>query len=142
VAGRQIRWASLGRVAAIAAAVLAAIVSLPALLGGERPPPVPADVGLAPPAVAEPVAPAVMPAETSQPVANPEHLQPKGKNRLRKRDANTGRREQPRRDLRSPHRKHRNEGGEQVARAPAPAPTYVPAPVYSPPPPGEFRFER
>jgi hypothetical protein len=49
MAGRQIRWRSAGRAAAIAVAVIAGIISLPALLGSDRPPPVPDDVGVAPP---------------------------------------------------------------------------------------------
>jgi len=61
--GRQIRWSSVGRAAAIAAAAIAGVAALPALLGGDRPPPVPADVGLVPPPAGSPVtAPAGPPA--------------------------------------------------------------------------------
>src|SRR5436190_23513449 len=56
MAGRQIRWRSVGRAAAVAAAVIAGIISLPALLGSDKPPPVPADVGLAPSPTSGPVA--------------------------------------------------------------------------------------
>ena len=45
--GRRIRWANAGRAAAIAAAVLAGLATLPALLGEDEPPPLPEDVGLA-----------------------------------------------------------------------------------------------
>src|SRR3954463_9998393 len=61
VAGRQIRWSSVGRVAAVVAAAIAGIVSLPALLGSDAPPPVPPDVGITPAPVAATPAPVEAP---------------------------------------------------------------------------------
>src|SRR2546423_1240045 len=66
MAGRQIRWRSVGRAAAGAAAVIAGVISLPALLRSDKTPPVPADVGLAPTPASAPVA---SPAEPVDPNA-------------------------------------------------------------------------
>jgi hypothetical protein len=133
VKGSQIRWASVGRVAAIVAAALAGIASLPALLGGDAPPPVPPDVGLAPP----PVAAASIPgADASPPV-------PAAKPAKRRR----GHRHAPRpTSHRAGHgRRHRRHHGHATdgATSEAPSAIYGPAPLYSPAPaPGEFRIER
>ncbi len=54
MSGWRIRWSSAGRAAAIAVAALAALAVLPSLLGGSEPPPLPADVGLAPAATPAP----------------------------------------------------------------------------------------
>jgi hypothetical protein len=139
VAGRQIRWASLGRVAAIAAAVLAAIVSLPALLGGERPPPVPGDVGLVPsPSVAatEPALPAPAAATAEPPPVRSGAVEREGGRGGGQQASGHKRQHRQSRD--------RDQSGaeDQSQQAWAPAATYAPAPVYSPPAPGEFRFER
>src|SRR5215204_6209442 len=64
MAGRQIRWPGVERVAVIGAAVIAAIAAFPALMGSDRPPPVPADVGLVP----LPPAPAPQPLPHAAPV--------------------------------------------------------------------------
>jgi site-specific DNA-cytosine methylase len=133
-----------GRAAAIAAAVVAGIVSLPALLGSDRPPPVPPDVGLAAPPATDPVA--ADPARVEPPTAAAPKDRP-GRHRAARRHPEShlvrthqsgGKRS------RQSHRGRQHEA-QPVAEAPPPhpAPTYVPAPVYSPPPqPGEFLFER
>src|SRR3954466_11680414 len=83
VAGRQIRWASVGRAAAVVAAAIAGIVSLPALLGSDAPPPVPADVGLAQAPLT--TQPAPVKARATPPRASrPKPLRPTG-NRLAQR---------------------------------------------------------
>ncbi len=134
----QIRWQSVGRAAAIAAAVIAGIVSLPALLGSDRPPPVPPDVGLRPAPVAS--APPPAPGPDPAPPAAPKR-EPGVHHRLVKRRH----RPHPR-----PHRgrprpaHHGHSRPPQTAPPPVTAPTYVP-PVYSyvpPPPRSEFGIER
>ena len=133
----------MGRAVAIAAAVVAGIVSLPALLGSDRPPPVPSDVGLAPPPATDPVA--ADPARVGPPTAAAPKDRP-------------GRHHTARRDPAESHLVRTHQGGKRSRQShpgrehaaqpvaepsPPPAPTYVPAPIYSPPPqPGEFRFER
>jgi hypothetical protein len=140
VAGRQIRWRSVGRAAAIAAAAIAGIISLPALLGSDKPPPVPPDVGLRP-APAEPT-----PAATPQAAASPDtpppavpKRAPGNRHRLAERNRH---REQshPDRERRHPRHQQHNPLPETT---PAPTPSYTP-PVYSyvPPPPPEFGIER
>jgi hypothetical protein len=142
VGGRQIRWQTAGRAAAIAIAVLAGIISLPALLGSDRPPPVPADVGLAPPPE-EPV-PVRVPAATSAATSRPPKQAKDGRRRL------TGR--QPRPDRPRPRRSHRRRSHPRRSRhqdapeavVPPSTSTYTP-PVYSYVPPAarpEFGFER
>jgi hypothetical protein len=120
---RQIRWASVGRVAAIVAAAIAGILSLPALLGGDAPPPVPPDVGLtqAPIPAAPPAAPQP-PAPQSRKQPEPPHS-----------------RSRPR-PVRRPHHHHPTHAAAGTVTA-IPAPAYVPS--YPPAPqPSEFQFER
>jgi hypothetical protein len=145
--GRQIRWGSVGRAAAIAAAAIAGIVSLPAVLGSDKPPPVPADVGLAPQPqarvpVAGPAEPALPnPASKAHPGGSGEffrHIRnnsPKGR-RLGRKAPNR------RRSSKVSHPR-----AEHAPPTPPPPSSPVPAspPVYSYVPPassGEFRFER
>ena len=127
MSGRQIRWASVGRVAAIVAAAIAGIISLPALLGGDAPPPVPSDVGLAPPPIASmaPHAPQP-PAPPPQHVTKPHHHNPP----------------RPKLVKRTHRRRHHHQKSSPPDGASLPpVPTYVPS--YAPPPrPGEFQFER
>jgi hypothetical protein len=66
--GRRIRWGSLVRLAAVAAAVLAGLAVLPALLGSDEPPPLPEDVGLAEVAPPAPPEAPVTPDPTPPPV--------------------------------------------------------------------------
>jgi hypothetical protein len=134
-----------GRAAGIGAAVVAGIISLPALLGSDRPPPVPPDVGLAPPP-AEPVQAAVPP-PPAPPIRAPKRPG-RGDHRLatRKRPRERSRPRRKRSERRDGS--HRRSGPAQrdtaeTAAAPAP-PIYVP-PVYPyvpPPSSGEFQFER
>ena len=137
MAGRKIRWANAGRAAAIAAAVLAGLASLPALLGGDEPPPLPEDVGLAqvaPPPVAVPPAP-VAPVPAKPPKAD------RARNkRLAAREAAAARRD-PRRS------KRENDSAGDDSDTVAPAVTFIPAygptPSYPAIPPREaFDFER
>jgi hypothetical protein len=132
MAGRQIRWPSVGRAAAIGLAVIAAIAALPALLGSDGPPPVPEDVGLVPPPV--PVG-----AEA------PEPLGPEPPPLPVKRAGNVGREARPQAGSGSPAQKGRSpqekrpadDGESEVAAEPV-----CPAPVYSPPASsGEFQIE-
>jgi hypothetical protein len=141
----QLRWASVGRAVAIAAAVIAAIAGLPALLGSDRPPPVPADVGLAtvdPTDVWLPPDPAPVSDAAAARTPSSAYAKPSPKP-AKRRPAKGGR----------PERHARRRGGERAERrpgaaAPAPSvqavsPAYLPAPSYSPPSvTGEFRFER
>jgi len=129
-----------GRAAAIAAAAIAGIASLPALLGGEEPPPVPPDVGLA-----------ALPASIGAPAkADPSRsgkLFRHTRRNFPKRASGHGR--QHRRQRRSPQHshvrlRHAHPPGmapsSPVPAQPAPSP---PAYSYVPPSsPGEFRFER
>jgi hypothetical protein len=127
-------------VGAIAAAVIAGIVSLPALLGSDRPPPVPPDVGLRPPP-AQPV-PAVVP-PAPDPAASPRPGAPGRDRRDRRLAARKRRRERSRRKHQRPRRRSRAHGADWSNAAPSPPP-YAP-PVYShvpPPSHGEFEFER
>jgi hypothetical protein len=138
MAGRRIRWASVGRAAAIALAVIGGLIALPALLGGGSPPPVPADVGLAPPpATAQlPPAPAVPP--PALPVERPQGKRDHGRERSLPRRA----RSHPER--KRLHARHRHHDNTEAPSAPA-LPPLSAAPTYSyvpPPSPGEFRFER
>jgi hypothetical protein len=133
-----------GRAVAIAAAVVAGIVSLPALLGSDRPPPVPPDVGLAPPEAADPIPANSVPVEPA--TAGGQKDRPGRHHPARRHPARSHLvREHQGRGKRSrqshPGRQHEDQ---PVAEAsPPPAPAYVPAPIYSPPPQsGEFRFER
>jgi len=150
MAGRQIRWRSVGRAAAVAAAVIAGIISLPALLGSDKPPPVPADVGLAPTPASAPVASPAEPvdpnaATKTDPDGSGKFLRDRRRNSPRRRLATEGknrgrshsRREGPHPDSKPDHRPD-----------PAPPPPSLPVqspPAYSyvpPPSPGEFHFER
>ena len=146
--GRQIRWASAGKIAAIAAAALAGVASLPAVLGSDAPPPVPADVGVvAPPSGAPPAA-----APTEARLPTPSSSAPGSEKRLVKEGKQRRRRKQPHRhgvrvreQREHPHRireqSHRH--AEDPPSVPA-LPLTVAPPVYSqapPPSPGEFRIE-
>jgi hypothetical protein len=123
---RQIRWASVGRVATIVAAVIAGVLSLPALLGGDAPPPVPPDVGLTPSPVATAVPPPAQPT-VPQRVPKPHHRKPPRPKLVKRTPARR-------------HDHHHKSSPPDVAALP-PVPTYVPS--YAPPPrPGEFQFER
>jgi hypothetical protein len=137
MAGRQIRWQSVGRVAAIAAAVIAGIVSLPALLGSDKPPPVPSDVGLAPPS-------ASAPAHAS--LSNPAPKGDRGGSgdfvrHIRKKSPRDRSSDRPKRRHVHPHARQR-----RPSESPAPPSLPVPAPpVYSyvpPPTPDQFGIER
>jgi hypothetical protein len=146
MAGRQIRWASVGRIAAIAAAALAGIASLPALLGGDAPPPVPADVGLAPPPTTNPNPTAAPPPPMI--AATPPSKPPRP---ARRESAKFGHPEPASGDRRRDHddrgRDHSGKGraGAQAVVESPPVPTVVAAPpVYSSPSPssgGEFQIE-
>jgi len=141
VAGRQIRWASVGRAAAVVAAAIAGIVSLPALLGSDAPPPVPADVGLAQAPLT--TQPAPVKARATPPRASrPKPLRPTG-NRLAQRRPRhrLAHRRPPHHHLHHAHASH-DHASTPSAPAQAPSPAYIPAPAYSPPLPGEFQFER
>ena len=120
--------------AAIAAAALAAIAVLPALLGGSEPPPLPADVGLAPTAT-----PKLPPITDLAPAVE----QPPAKLLPRRRRTDPARGERPAdRAVHPRHHSRRNRG--EKGPAPASTPTLSP-PVYvypvTPAPP-EFGFER
>src|SRR5262245_52164389 len=112
MAGRQIRWPSVGRAAAIGLAVVAAIAALPALLGSGSPPPVPDDVGLAP---RPPIA-------VSAPVAAPRPPEPKKTPPVKPRRRI---REHAVRRPRNPRRRHESTV--------VPTPVYVPPIAYTPP---------
>ena len=152
--GRQIRWQSVGRAAAIVAAGIAGIASLPALLGSDKPRPVPPDVGLM-----SPPASAALPPSPQSPAATPQSQASRRQSR-----ASTGRRPHSRlaerrrrrrpdrhgaREERKPGHWHRGEGSDRGDVTPPPPPAPV-APAYSPPTysylpppnPGEFTFER
>jgi hypothetical protein len=153
MAGRRIRWANAGRAAAIAAAVLAGLATLPALLREDEPPPLPEDVGLGGMAPARaPVPPAAplttKPAVTAQPGRRATKRRPERGDGGR--TVNQGRPGGPGRRARhgEKNRRARHGGRErdsEAAGAPPPVavPTYVP--TYAPPPaaPGrrEFRIE-
>ena len=142
VAGRRIRWGTAGRAAAIGAAGIAAIFSLPALLGNDRPPPVPDDVGLVPPPAAAPTPPAPI-----QSAIEPLGPEPSTAPRPVKVHKPANGRSHHRRGVQR-HDRHpqhpRNTAHKHPAISPAqsapPSPTYVPA--YPPPPArGEFAIE-
>jgi hypothetical protein len=143
MAGRQIRWASVGRAAAIAAAVVVGIVSLPALLASDRPPPVPPDVGLATPPTADPIPANPAPVEPHA-VAAPKD-RPGRHHSLRHPAKSHLVREHhgPDRRSRQSHPGRRHEAQPVAEASPPSPPAYVPVPSYPPPSqPGEFRFER
>jgi hypothetical protein len=127
----QIRWRSVGRAGAIAVAVIGGLIALPSLLGGGDPPPVPPDVGLAPPS------PAALPPAPAQ-------------HRLAKGGEPHSQRHPPRRHSRParsrPDGRHRGRDRPQPRpTAPQATSTAYSPPVYSyppPPSPGEFHFER
>jgi hypothetical protein len=134
VSGWRIRWSNAGRAAAIAAAALAAIAVLPSLLGGSEPPPLPADVGLAPaatPATPLPAQPPPPPLpvgsqKTPKPIKEGKRRE-KGSGRIVKR----GGRDSPRQS---------DHPDSPPSTAPGPS-----APVYAypvAPTPPEFSFER
>jgi hypothetical protein len=125
-----------GRAAAIGAAVIAGIVSLPALLGSDRPPAVPPDVGLTPRPAVDPIPAGAAAIEPPAPPA------PKERSVDRRPAKPHVVREHSARPKRSRHHGHHRERPRPKA-SPPPPPIYAPAPVYVPPPqPGEFRFER
>src|SRR4051794_11994308 len=133
MAPRQIRWGTLGRVLAVVAAAVAGIVSLPALLGSDSPPPVPADVGLAPAPTTASQSP-LIPQSPSMPPARPRRRLAH-RSRVRERTHPPPKRSHP----------HRNQGRHdaQPPSGPASVPSY-PAPVYSYVPPSrheDFGFE-
>jgi hypothetical protein len=135
MAGRQIRWPGVGRVAVIGAAVIAAIAALPALMGSDRPPPVPADVGLLPPPSASAPPPAPLAPEVPSQPRSPAH-----QIRRQKGDSANGKR--PRHLDRGRRRKGTDSQEDEADSdvSPTPSPVYVPS--YAPPPPiREFRIE-
>jgi hypothetical protein len=138
VTGSQIRWASVGRVAAIVAAAIAGIASLPALLGGDAPPPVPPDIGLAP----LPIAAAPIPgadASPPAPAAKPTKRRHRHRHERRPTHRSAGHRSAGHARRQRGHREHAAHGETSEA----PSAIYGPAPLYVPPPsPGEFRIER
>jgi hypothetical protein len=145
MAGRRIRWASAGKLAAIGAAAVIGIASLPALLGGDAPPPVPADVGLVPPPPTNSV-PTAVPSAPMTP-ATP----PRAAHRDHHRDLALADRRRDHDDRKRDHSgKDRDRGGAVNKTAP-PTPTvtvtppaYARPPVYSyvpPPDRGEFQIE-
>ena len=147
--GRQIRWARVGRIAAIAAAGVLGIASLPALLGGDAPPPVPPDVGLAPPISAISTTPIAQPSVTP---AAPSLKAGKQDPRRHLHGRRRGAKSHPPRHKLSKHpvpaprrdrHEHPDKPDDQVSDAPAP-PISVASPPYSypAPTPGEFHIER
>ena len=138
MAGRRIRWRILARIAAVALAAAAAVASLPALLGSGAPPPVPDDVGLAPPLTAatdppsEPLSPAPPPIESAV---------------VRKREAaeraDESDQDRPRR-RRNRRRRAKLDRDDDASEARS-VPVEIPASAYSPYPPpatrGEFGIE-
>ena len=133
----------MGRALGIAVAVVAGIISLPALLGSDRPPPVPADVGLAPPP-AEPV-PTHLPAATPAALPRPSKLAKGGRRRVtgHKPDLDRPGFSGSHRRKRS-HRRHSPHREAPEAVVPPSTSAYTP-PVYSyvpPPARPEFGFER
>jgi hypothetical protein len=164
VRGKRVRWANVGRLAAVLAGCLALLGLLPRVLAAPEPPPLPPDVGLAP----EPVTADAIPRRDAQ-----EGL---GRERARRGDQGSEREPGKQRPPRSPEpsgeggtepkrdreppseREARGGDGEQEGdttpsqastpppqapiappAAPAPAPTPVPAPAPPPAPaPGEF----
>jgi hypothetical protein len=139
MAGRRIRWAAAGKLAAIAAAVLAGLAALPALLGGDEPPPLPEDVGLGQVAPPAPAATATTP-ETAAPTgAAPLPVKSPAANRPPRAPAKA---KSPRE--RDGSRRPRRERSQERPRADEPPPVAVPTytPSYSPPPVrGEFQIE-
>src|SRR5512139_724201 len=139
VAGR-VRWAKLGRVAAIAVAGVAGIAALPALLGGDRPPPVPADVGLTPAPIPTPQAPARRAEPTPRPPRATRRKRTRPDGHLPSSDRRrSGRHPRVQRGARPDARP---EGGRLRGRAAVTATVDTPPPANPPPPPGEFSFER
>jgi hypothetical protein len=125
-------------------AVIAGIVSLPALLGSDKPPPVPPDVGLTP-TPATVAAPAVEELPNKAPTAGPggrgKFFRHTRKNSPRRRSSRGQRHE---RTHRSARHSHARQGNSERTYAPPSLPVFSP-PVYSyvpPPTPGEFQIER
>src|SRR3954465_10718049 len=137
--GRQIRWGTVGRAAAVVAAAIAGIVSLPALLGSDAPPPVPPDVGLTPPVASAPMSPV-----PSAPV------RPRAGHRLarhrQRRERSRDRRERSHPRPEHPHGRrpdHRRNGDSTAAGPSGPIVTAPPVYSYVPPPSSEaFGIER
>ncbi|MGA8925251.1 MAG: hypothetical protein WB462_03415 [Solirubrobacterales bacterium] len=129
----------MGRATAIAAAGIAGIVSLPALLGSDKPPSVPADVGLVQPPPSAPPPPPLTQAASPAPTA-------KSRRTRRRQAGRRGPREHPHPLGEHPHpRNHHHAHGVRRTPAASPSPSTASPPVYSyvpPPQPGEFRFER
>ncbi len=123
----------MGRVAAIVAAAIAGIASLPALLGSGAPPPVPPDVGLTPaPASLDP--PAAFPPPNPAPKANP-HGSGEFLRHIRKKPKMAA--------TRSQHLEHRPSKHGQTTQG-THSSLVSPAPVYAVPPPPtaeHFGFE-
>lgn len=140
MAGRRIRWASAGKAIAVGAAVLAAFASLPALLGGPDPQPLPEDVGLA--GVA-PEAPA--PVEVPPPAAPP-RVPGSVKRELEDRRTRERAQRGPSRPKR-PDRRQRDRDDQIGEPSSNPPPPVSPLAVDVPRPPAprprrEFHFER
>lgn len=127
----EIRWESVGKIAAGALLAVAIVVSLPSLFASEQPDPLPADVGLPQPAP-PPSTPVPDPAAAARAAAKAARLKAK-RRRLARRAAE--RTEQRRKRLSEAD----DEEGVTVLPLP-PAPSYVPSPS-SPPKPPEFGFE-
>jgi hypothetical protein len=123
-------------VGAIALAAIAGIAALPALLGGEKPPPMPPDVGLIRPAAAPPTAAVPPPA----PVPKPSPVEEPPRQPARRLAGKPS--HEPRRSGR--HRRRHHQRSPDPPAPPVPSSSSAP-PVYSyvpPPHNGEFRIER
>jgi hypothetical protein len=128
-----------GRAAAIAAAVIAGIASLPALLGSDRPPPLPADVGLVPPPQA---ADAAVAAPAARPAAG-DRVKPRADHPDLALAADRRSRSHGRRRKRTHPPRHARPAQPAPAISAQPSSAAPPAYSYVPPPSsGEFRIER
>jgi hypothetical protein len=146
MAGRRIRWANAGRAAAIAAAVLAGLATLPALLGEDEPPPLPEDVGLGGVAPAAPAP--VPPTPAAHFTAKPPQAMPAGQREAKRRPKRGGGKRGA--DVSTPgaaRRRARHGETEPESEPPEPAAPYVPAyippstPAASSPGREDFRIE-
>jgi hypothetical protein len=133
MAGRRIRWRSAARIAGIAFAAIGAIAAIPALMGSDAPPPVPADVGLIPTQTA--VSPPPPPAAPEPPVASP-RVKNKARNRTdAKQERGANRHRKPKKEggangHRKPPRRQRGEtDGPDPPPLPAPVQNYAPRPI-------------
>jgi hypothetical protein len=141
----SIRWPSFGRSAAIAGAIVLAIVSLPALLGGGDPPPLPPDVGLTStgpaPGPSPPVEAAGVDATPPPAASPPAHLvkRPHGHSRPKRAHRGVNHSDRHRAD-----RADRQSDHVQATPPTAPAASYQPTPAYPAPSHTSegFSFER